>query len=259
MKIDTGGAEIHIHERGAGEPLVLVHGLGMSGALWRYQIEAFAESFRTIAVDLRGFGESSKPAAPGSYAIEALAEDIAGVARSLELPPFHFLGTSMGGFVGQALALAHPALCRSLVLCHTGPRMSIPPDVLAARVKALETQSLEEYADLVLGQALAPGAPAELTSWVREMIARNDKRAYTQVLTEGLSAFDVSDRVDQIDLPTLVVIGTLDRVIPPDEGRELASRIAGAKSVEIAGVGHLGYAERPEAFNEAVLGFLSSL
>ncbi|NNL84157.1 MAG: alpha/beta fold hydrolase [Myxococcales bacterium] len=259
MKIETSGAEIHLREQGEGDPLVLIHGLGMSGALWRNQVDLFSENFRTIAVDLRGFGESSRPAETGSYAIDRLAEDIADVARALELPPCHVLGTSMGGFVAQALALAHPEVCRSLLLCHTGPRMSIPPDVLAARIDALRTKPLEEYAELVIGQALAPGASPELVAWVRDMIVRNDKRAYTQVLTEGLSAFDLSHRVAEISAPTLVVIGELDGVIPPEEGRELAREIPGAILVEIAGVGHLGYAEKPAAFNEAILRFLRSL
>ena len=256
VEIDTGEARIHVRETGRGDPLVLVHGLGMSGALWVHQLDRFAKHFRVLSVDLRGFGASSRPDRPGAYAIEVLADDIAAVVRKLDLPPIHFLGTSMGGFVGQALALAHPELCRSLVLCHTGPRMSIPPDILEARVRALESAPLEDYAPLVVEQALAPGASSALQSWVRDMIVRNDKRAYTQVLTEGLSDFDVSARVASIGVPTLVIIGELDRVIPPDQGRELARTIPGAQLREIAGVGHLGYAERPDAFNDAVLEFL---
>jgi len=98
-----------------------------------------------------------------------------------------------------------------------------------------------------------------LREWVGKLIAKNDKRAYTQVLTEGLSGFDVGTQLSRIDQPTLVVVGEHDRVLPPAGGREIARLIPGAQLYEISGVGHLGYAERPEVFNDAVLGFLRTL
>ncbi len=257
MKVPVGDVEIFVREWGAGDPLILVHGLGMSGALWKHQVEAFSAAHRMIALDLRGFGQSSRPSAPGSYAIEALAEDVVGVADHFGLETFDFLGTSMGGFVGQSLALAHPERCRRLVLAHTGPRMSIPPEVLQARLEMLEEASFSDYAELVLDQATASGGSPTLRAFIKELLVANDKRAYTQVLTEGLSDFDVSDRVASIPHPTLVVIGEHDRVIPPEEGRELASAIPGAKRAEIEAVGHLGYAERPDVWNRAVLEFLA--
>ena len=119
MIVDTGQARIFVREEGAGEPLLLIHGLGMSSALWVHQIPELARHFRVIAVDLRGFGESSKPDYPGAYTIETLADDIAAVIDELGIAGCHCLGTSMGGFVAQALALAHPARCGSLLLCHT--------------------------------------------------------------------------------------------------------------------------------------------
>lgn len=256
MIVDTGDARIFVREHGAGDPLLLVHGLGMSSELWVHQVPAFAARYRTLAVDLRGFGQSSKPDRAGAYTIETLAGDMAAVITHLDIAGCHFLGTSMGGFVGQALALAHPGLCSTFVLCHTAPRMSIPEDILAARVEALERMSLEEYAGIVIEQALSPNAGPELRAWVAAMIAKNDKRAYTQVLTEGLKDFDAGDRLGSITQPTLVITGELDQVLPPAGGRELAERIPNARHIEIPGVGHLGYAENPAAFNEAVLSFL---
>lgn len=259
MYIDTNAVSIYLEDTGAGEPLILIHGLGMSSALWVHQQPEFATRFRTLAVDLRGFGKSDKPATPGAYAIEMLARDIAEVADTLALGPYHVLGTSMGGFVAQALALDRPDLCCSLVLCHTGPRMSIPADILQQRLSALSKSPMEAYAPLVVEQALAGGADQALRQWVFDMVVNNDKRAYTQVLMEGLADFDVTDRVAAIGIPTLVVIGAQDRVIPPTEGRELARLISGARLVEIEDVGHLSYAERPDVFNTAVLNFLEAL
>lgn len=258
MRINTGELEINLQRTGTGEPLVLIHGLGMSHRLWRDQVPEFARHFEVIAVDLRGFGASDKPERPGAYAIPALAQDIAAVIAELGHDGAHVLGTSMGGFVALQLGITHPEICRSLVLCHTGATMSIPPDILAARVELLSQAPLSEYAALVTEQALAPGAGPTLKDWVHKMIVNNDKRAYAQVLTEGLRDFDVRAEVTGITLPTQVIIGELDRVIPPQEGRALAQLIPGARLDEINGVGHLGYAEQPAQFNQRVLAFLSA-
>jgi 3-oxoadipate enol-lactonase len=259
MIIDTGAVELFVQQAGVGDPLILIHGLGMSSALWINQMPAFSRRFHTVAVDLRGFGRSSRPDRPGDYAIDTLAEDIAALIDRLGLEGCHVLGTSMGGFIGQALALAHPDLCRSLILCHTAPRMSIPPDVLALRVEALGNMPLEEYAEIVVEQACSTNASQELRAWVAALIARNDKRAYTQVMTEGLRDFDVSTDLGEIRIPTLVITGEHDKVLPREGGHELARLIPGAMLVEIGGVGHLGYAERPAEFNEAVLSFLNDV
>jgi pimeloyl-ACP methyl ester carboxylesterase len=130
---------------------------------------------------------------------------------------------------------------------------------LAARLDALRNQPLDEYAQLVVSQACSSRASAELRAWVAAMLARNDKRAYTQVLSEGLAGFDVRGELARLTLPTLVVTGTDDQVLPPSGGRELARLIDSAQLVELAGVGHLGYAEDPQAFNRSVLAFLDAL
>jgi 3-oxoadipate enol-lactonase len=259
MIIDTGEVKLFVEQMGKGEPLILIHGLGMSSALWINQTPIFSQHFHTVAIDLRGFGQSSRPDGPGDYAIDILAKDVAAIIEQLELPGCHVLGTSMGGFIAQALALAHPHLCRSLMLCHTAPRMSIPSDVLARRVEALGNMPFKEYAEIVVEQACSASANQALRSWVAELVVGNDKRAYTQVMTEGLRDFDVSSKLSNIRIPTLVVTGEQDRVLPKAGGEEIARLIPGAMLVEIKGVGHLGYAEEPDQFNEAVLSFLNEL
>lgn len=259
MIVDTGEVKLFVQQAGNGEPLILLHGLGMSSALWINQTPVFSRHFHTVAVDLRGFGQSSRPDRPGGYAIDVLAEDIATLIERLKLGRCHVLGTSMGGFIAQALVLSRSDLCRSLVLCHTAPRMSIPSDVLARRVEALGTMPLEEYAEIVIEQACSADASQELRTWIAGLIARNDKRAYTQVMTEGLRDFDAGTELDSISIPTLVITGERDQVLPKEGGEEIARLIPGAMFFEIEGVGHLGYAERPAEFNEAVLSFLNGL
>ena len=243
----------------AEDSLVLLHGLGMNCGLWRSQIEVFSKEIKTIAVDLRGFGKSSKPDKAGAYAIDSLAEDIAGLIEALSLKNCHLLGTSMGGFVAQSLALNYPSLIKSLILCHTASEMRIPKKVLKERIIALSELSMTEYGKIVCKQACSERASGELKQWVISMIEKNDKSIYTKVLTEGLRDFNVTESLNSIKLPTLVITGKEDRVLPAENGRKLAKLIPDCQIREIADVGHLGYAEKPEIFNEYVLEFLKNL
>lgn len=256
-KIDVGDIAINVRQWGTGDPVVLIHGLGMSSDLWLHQVRPFSEHYRVIALDLRGFGRSDRPRGVGMYSVDNFAADIVSVIRALDLDPVHFVGTSMGGYCGIALSLSAPALCRSLSLCHTACRSSIADDVLAARTAALKNQSMDEYAKLVSAQALAQPADPVVTEWLEERVANNDQDVYAQVLTEGLRSFDAADAVMSIRLPTLVLVGGHDRIIPPERGRELAERIPDSQLVEIENVGHLSYLEKPEAFNEPILNFLA--
>ncbi|HEY8327641.1 MAG TPA: alpha/beta fold hydrolase [Rhodanobacter sp.] len=259
VRVRVGDAQIATRQWGEGPPLLMLHGLGGDGRLWREQVAPLGEHYRMVAVDLRGFGGSDKPHDPAAYRIPALTRDCAGLADALGLGPLHVLGTSMGGFIAQALALSRPELCRSLVLCHTAARMSIPADILEARVETLGRLSMREYAQMLAAQALAPGSVERLEGEIVEVIAGNDQWVYTQVLTEALTAFDLGERVADIAAPTLVLVGESDRVIPPQHGRELAARIPGARLVTIRDAGHLSYLEQPAAFNQAVLDFLATV
>ncbi|MGE3498329.1 MAG: alpha/beta fold hydrolase [Candidatus Binatia bacterium] len=256
--VRAGERQLAVREWGSGEPLLLIHGLGMSSGLWKYQVEDFSPRYRMIAPDIRGFGASDRPTEPGSYALGQYVADMSALADALGVRRLHCLGTSMGGVIAQALALARPDLCRSLILVNTSARVRIPPDVLKSRVRALEDMSMADYGKLVSVQALAEGASDELKTWISGDIALNDRRAYTQVLTEGLSTFDTSADVASIAAPTLVIVGTEDRVIPPEQGEDLALRIPGARLEKIPGTGHICYSERPDVFNKLVLDFLAA-
>ncbi len=256
--VRVGELRLAVREWGSGEPLLMLHGLGMSSTLWRAQVAALSPRYRMIAPDLRGFGQSDRPDAPGSYDLARYVSDIAGLADALGVRRAHCLGASMGGCIAQGLAVARPDLCASLVLTNTSQRIRIPEDVLASRLKALESIPMIEYGRLVASQAIAASAPAELKAWVIEQIGLNDRHAYTQVLAEGFKTFDTSAVIGRIAVPTLVVVGSEDRVLPPEQGAALAASIAGAQLETVPDTGHLSYAERPEIFNRLVLEFLAS-
>lgn len=255
--VNVGEVTLTVRQCGAGETLLLVHGLGASSELWINQIEAFSERFHVVAMDLRGFGRSDKPRTAGSYSIDKFVDDLLQLVGKLGVGKFHYLGTSMGGFIGQALALREPHLLHTLMLVHTAARMSIPRDVLEVRLKALKEASMSDYAKMVAEQALADGKESKIYDWLCTMIAANDRIAYSQVLSEGLNGFDLSKKLSGLQVPVLVMVGAKDRVIPPPAGHELAAGIPGAVVHTLKQSGHIGYAEQPSAFNDIISSFLS--
>lgn len=251
-----GDVDINVRQWGSGRPLIMVHGLGTNAGLWVHQIKEFSAHFHVVALDLRGFGRSSKPAGREHYSIDLMAQDVIGVCNALGFDSINYLGSSMGGFIGQQLALSAPRLCDRLVLAHTACEFAIPTDVMAARLKALDETTMDDYASLVLAQALAQPPDPFLAEWLGEMIADNQIDAYKHVLAGALADFDLSNEIANISQPTLVIAGSDDRVLPPEGGRKIAAQIPNAKFHLVDCVGHIGYAENPAEFNATVLKFL---
>ena len=254
--MQIGDVDINVRQWGRGEPLILIHGLGTSGSLWVHQVREFSEHYHVVALDLRGFGRSSKPEGRANYSIEIMARDVIDVCETLGFKSINYLGSSMGGFIGQELALKAPQLCRRIILAHTASEFAIPKDVMAARLKALDETSMDDYAALVVKQALAQPPEPILEEWLSEMIANNQLEAYKHVLAGALADFNLSDHIHKIRCPTLVIAGSDDQVLPPAGGRQIADQIAGAEFHLVDGVGHIGYAEKPAVFNQLVLDFL---
>ncbi|MFT4582848.1 MAG: 3-oxoadipate enol-lactonase [Gammaproteobacteria bacterium] len=249
--------DINVRQWGRGDPLILIHGLGTNSGLWIHQVREFSEHYRVVALDLRGFGRSAKPEGRENYSIEIMAQDVIGICASLGLESINYLGSSMGGFIGQELALRAPQLCRRIILAHTASEFAIPEDVMAARLKALDETTMDAYAALVVKQALAQPPDPIVEEWLSEMIADNQLEAYKHVLAGALADFNLSDRIHKIRCPTLVIAGSDDRVLPPAGGRQIADQIIGSEFHLVDGVGHIGYAEKPAIFNQLVLDFLS--
>jgi 3-oxoadipate enol-lactonase len=257
--VEIGKITINVAEAGAGPPIMLVHGIGLRGEGWINQIPVFAERYRVVTVDLRGFGRSSKPTAPGAYVLDRFADDLIAVAEKLGIAPFHYVGSSLGGFIGQTIAIRRPELLRSLVLCHTASVSSIPARVREVRLRTLRDKPMTYYAHLVANQALAAHIRPAVHEWLCNIIADNDREVYAQAFIEALEDFDVRRQIGALRIPTLVLVGELDRVIPPAAGRKTAALIPGAKLVTIDGVGHVSYVEQPQEFNQTVLGFIDQI
>ena len=145
MFVDHSGAKLYWEEHGAGDPLLLIMGLGASLEAWDRIAPALAKKYRTILFDNRGVGRSDVP--PGPYSLETMADDAAAVLDAADVPSAHVMGISMGGMIAQELALRHPRRVRKLILGCTscGGREAVRADAeVAAALKARATMAREQ-------------------------------------------------------------------------------------------------------------------
>src|SRR5215207_8480994 len=263
-KVTVRGVGLYYEEHGRGEPLVLVPGFGTGLWIWYRQVPAFAERFRVIIFDPRGVARSQAPDAP--FTMRDLADDLAALLDASQVERAHVLGASFGGFVAQEFALAHPERTRSLVLCCTsygGPGHRPPaPATLAAiaSTKGLNTEErVRENLLLAFSPRFVEERPAEAER-VINLRAENDvpEHAYLRQLQAAV-AFDAAARVGAIRVPTLVITGDEDAIVPHENSLNLAAAIPGASLQVIGGGSHAFFVEQAEAFNRAVVGFIEQL
>jgi 3-oxoadipate enol-lactonase len=271
-----GSLDVYYEEHGTGDPLLLIMGLAADSTAWMFQVPDFARHYRTIVFDNRGVGRTSKP--PGPYTIHEMADDAARLLDVLDVRRAHVVGVSMGGMIAQELALRHPERVRSLVLACTYPE----PD---AEIERNRRFSVEQFGGTVTAEgevqidfkAINPMdflqhlLPAVFN---QEFIARELPKliqVFSGALQYGFSmeavlgqmaavmSHKATDRLHQIAVPTLVITGDADRLIPPANSDILAKHIPGATLSKIPGGSHGFNFETPEVFNRAVLEFLATV
>jgi pimeloyl-ACP methyl ester carboxylesterase len=235
-------------------PVVLLHGLGGSTRFWLYQVPALAARFPVLSVDLRGNGQSSRP--EGEWSIADMARDVMRLLRNLGAEKAHLVGLSLGGAVALQFALDYPYAAASLVLAGTCCGMPAgTEDMTAEALRFIEENPMVTVAARRITDALSNGADPSLSLHLTEQVAKTDHASYVRA-ARALTVFSARDRLSEIGVPTLVVVGDRDRVTPVELSEEIAARIRGARLVRIAGAGHLSNLERPAEFNRALLDFL---
>jgi pimeloyl-ACP methyl ester carboxylesterase len=263
-KVTVRGLELYYEEHGRGEPLVLVPGFGTGLWIWYRQVPAFAERFRVIVFDPRGVARSEAPDAP--FTLRDLADDLAALLEELKVEKAHVLGASFGGFVAQEFALAHHGRARSLILSCTsygGPGHRPPaPETLAA-IASTKGLNTEERVRENLLLAFSPRFVSERPSEVERVInlrAENvvPEHAYMRQLQAAV-AFDAAARVGEIAVPTLVITGDEDVIVPHENSLNLAAAIPGAALRVVNGGSHAFFIEQPDEFNRAIVEFIEQL
>jgi 3-oxoadipate enol-lactonase len=236
---------------GAATPIVFLHGVGSDKSVWRPQLDHFGPERRAIAFDYPGYGDSDP--APESMTRDGYAEAIHSALHALGVKRAHVCGLSLGGVVALALCHAVPNHCASLILADS---FAAHPDGRAIYDRSLAASGdlramAESRVDVLIAQPADPAVRSEVV----ETMARIAPAAY-RIGAKAVWLADQSERAEEIRVPTLVLCGTEDKVTPPALSRELAHLILGAQLELIAGAGHLGNLERPEAFNVLVGAFI---
>jgi len=240
--------------------VVLSHALGCDLTMWDDLANRLSLDCRVIAYDHRGHGSSDAP--PGPYALAELADDAARLLRELDTGPVVWIGLSLGGMVGQELALRHPALVAALVLAHT---TSSYPDAARAvwqqRIATVRAEGIEAIADAVMARyfhdAFRAAHPGTIARFRRRLVT-TDAEGYMGCCA-AVGGVDTTARLGAIAVPTLVLAGELDQGTPVGMARTLADAIAGARLEVLAEASHLGAIEQPQAFARAVTAFIEGL
>jgi 3-oxoadipate enol-lactonase len=255
MKTRIGDRDLGYAVTGEGRAVILVHAFPLDGRMWAETGAGLAGKCRVIAPDMRGFGASDL--GDGKHSIADMADDVAALMDSLGIAKATVGGMSMGGYVALALAARHRERLEGLILADT----RAAPDSDAARaaradaVTLIESQGVAPYVERQLGALLSPGASDEVRSRVRTLCQQKPDG-----VCAGIRALrDRPDRraeLSAIACPTLVVVGSDDKISPPTEMAEMARAISGARFAEIAGAGHLSNLEKPAEFVAAIANFI---
>jgi 3-oxoadipate enol-lactonase len=259
--VKVGDINMRYEAHGVGDPLVLLPGIGLESTTCFFrQIPVLAKNYRVIAIDNRGTGLSDKPDIP--YSMDMMAKDVAGLLESLGIRKAHVYGVSLGGMVAQHFALCYPQMTASLILACTtcGGKHSVLPDQAVVGALFDMQGTPEERAGRLLPFIFSQG-------FIRTSpdVIQHAGSLYLEYCPpphafmrqgEASMTHDTYDRLPEIGVPTLVIAGTEDGLIPAENSRILASRIPGAESITLEGVGHLLSVEAPEAVNKAIHDFL---
>ncbi len=264
-RVEVNGVTLHVEDTGGTAPAILFsHGLLMSTRLWDAQVEALRTRYRCIAYDHRGQGQSEVPR-DRSISMDTCAADAAALIEALGVAPCHFVGLSMGGFVGMRLAARRPDLLRSVALIETSADPEPAENVGRYRLLNLVARFVGTWAvadkvmPILFGKTFLsdPVRAPEREEW-RMLLSENGRgiwRAVNGVIDrEGMHA-----ELGRVRLPALVVVGDEDVATGPAKAERIAAAIEGARLVRIPRAGHTSPVEEPAAVTAALEQFLGSV
>ena len=272
--IDIGGAALHYATSGAGEPILLIPGLGLDHSYYRFGMPLLARHLQVLAVDPRGIGRSTK--SPPPYTVEAWADDFAVMIDKLGFGPIHVLGSSLGGSMALALAQRHPGKLKSLMVVGGFSELDRATELnFRLRLRLIEKLGMsDEVADYMglwtLTRKFINSDAGYATMRANQDIIRANSAESYSAFVEALLKWGrcqpgqerepkFTTLLDSIALPTLVVTSDNDHLIPKELSDLIAARIAGAKLVVMPGAGHIPFMEQPDEVVRIVLEFIAGL
>ncbi len=257
----SDGVRLHYRESGrrSGPPVLMIQGLGADKHLWDLQRIALAPWYRTIAFDNRGAGRSDKPY--GAYSMEQMADDAAAVLDDAGVDSAHVVGASMGGVISQLMALRHPDRVRSLTLACTACRHHPwRKELLAEWAETAQTSGMGAMTAAAARWVIGPRSFRRLApaiGWMGPLALSRPAHAFAGQVAGILSIDDqLADRLGEIEVPTLVIVGNQDILTPRGDSEEIAELIPTAELVVISGAAHGFMIEHGTTFNRIMIDFL---
>jgi len=258
-KVISNGITINYEERGAGDPLVLIMGLGAPGTLWEDHVAVFEQHFRCILIDNRGAGESDKPKGP--YTTKMMAEDTAGLMQRLGIENARVAGISMGSAIAQELALAYPRTVRSLVLISSWSRCDKYTQAVFEHFQKM--RSIASPADftqlLQLWIATAPYYEKHFSEMVQDQTMAGENYMPLEAFIaqcEACKLHNTFDRLERITIPALLTVGDADIFTPLYLTAEMHARMKSSQMHVFPGSGHIHHWEDLKRFNDVSLQFM---
>ena len=262
MRIKANGIQMNYELSGKkGAPVVVLsHSLSSSLLMWNPQMDALNPYFQVLRYDTRGHGNSDTPS--GVYTLELLAEDVIQLLDVLGMDRVHFVGLSMGGMIGQCLALNHSNRLKSLALCDTTavfPAESQP--IWEERLGKAHKKGMEALLGETMERWFTPSflkRNPPMVKLIREQILATPAAGYIGC-AEAIRRLNYLDRLSEIKMPTLIMVGEDDPGTPVSASEAMHKRISNSKLVVLPSARHLSNVEQTEAFNSALLTFLKNL
>ncbi len=262
MKASANGISTNYMLEGpAHAPVVtLSHSLATDLSMWDPTVPALKDRFRVLRYETRGHGRTDAP--KGAYTLDQLADDALGLLGALGIERTHWVGLSMGGMIGQTLALKAPQVFASLSLCDTSSR--VPAEAKPAwqdRIRTAESQGMEPLVEPTLARWFTEpfrNSRKDVIGAVATMI-RNTPPAGYAGCCHAISSLDLTDRIHAIKMPAIAIVGEDDPGTPVAAHKVIHERIAGCRLEVIPRAAHLSNIEQPDAFNKALTSFLFAL
>lgn len=263
MIINLQDTQLYVEESGQGNPLLLIHGYPFNHEMWRPQIETFSTSARIIAPDLRGHGGSPPSNDPST--MDLLADDCAKVLEKLGVDePVTVCGLSMGGYVAFAFYRRYPSLVAGLILAATrakadSPEIKVKRDESAVLAEEKGVQAVTANMLPIIMSPQTYSTNPNLVDRVGQIMAQTSIQGMASALMGMKERPDSTPTLEAIRVPTLIIHGADDQIIPLSEAEAMHVSIKDSQLEIIANAGHLPNLEQPELFNEMVKQFLGSM
>lgn len=261
--VTVAGQEVHVIDRGSGDPVLFLHAFPFNAAMWEYQYGDLEADYRVIGIDLPGFGSSPAPIDPKSESMDAWADLVAAIITQLGLERPTIVSASMGGYLTFALLRRHPEVVGSLVLVATRAKSD---DVDTWEKRTAQQDALaggEDIATLAKGMVdnlLSQTSldRAELVEYVLALMQHNLPEGWIGALEAMKNRPDAMSALRGIPNPTLVVAGELDRVTPLAESTLITRLVANGELAVVKDSSHLPNLENPTEFNSILRAFLTA-